>query len=755
MSVQRGVLAWYRRGLVTAVTGTPTAGTARAGLPARLTLNGAAPYSGPVPVQLAGPGDVVALDPAEIRRCEPYDGCSDFEPEYLAYVELASADLPWRFSPLGPVSVPLTDPEHPGPAPGSQTRLAPWLALVVVPQDAAQVTPAAPGGLPILICAGSELPDPSESWAWAHVQVDTSGGVDAATAAGDRSRSVARLLCPRRLESGVAYRALLVPTFAGGLGAVGLDLAGRDPLAPAWDTTGEARLPVYFSFGFSTGEASTFETLARRLRPRGAPPTTGGRTIAVHAPGWGVVGPVGSTVLVQGALRPLGPPTDAPADPALAAQLATAISAGGTGLQLRPPIYGQDYASGRTTVNAAERGWLSELNTDPRRRLAAGLGAWVVAVLQEELVDQAWKQLAAAGSVPSAAADPELAGILTDALYERTASTTAGVLPGTLARSSRAGGPIARTGTALAPALRTMAVTAFGAETAPDAGTPAARFAPDYDDPAHALLAGVCPEWLLPGVGDVAEDSLVVMRTNPAFIEAFLIGLNHALARELAWRRFPLRQGATMVRRFWTSTPGAADNRMRAVGDWDAASGLGTHTPGVDELVLLIRGSLLRRFPTAAIYLAGVGADGTERHVTPSMSASLGPGTAFFGFPVTATEALSPSVASGVSAWWIVLQEAVDHARYGLDGAPTDGSTAILNSWADLDWAHPHVAGHTHLPVDGPLAGVARGLRSAAGGPKAVWGADSAQLAAALTRPAIRVRISVSLWLKTPNKSVV
>lgn len=749
MSVTRTFLAWYRTGLATALAGVPAAGSARADLPASLTMTGTTTLTGHIPVQLAGPGDIAGLDSAEVRRCEPYDGCPDFEPEYLPYVELASADLPWRFSPVGPATSPLPDPEHPAAAPATQQRLTPWLALVVVSADQVSVAAAAPGKLPVLTCPASELPDSAETWAWAHVHVSTTDGADPVAAAGDPTRSLARLVCPRHLAAGTAYHAFLVPTFAAGAAAGGAGTRGADPLGPAWTGTGQVSLPVYFSYSFTTGQVGTFETLARRLRPHAAPAAAAGRTIAVDAPGWDVVGAPGATVVMQGALRPVpgaGSPAEPPPDPAYAAKLATAISITGTGLQLRPPVYGQDYAGGTSVVQATAPGWLTALNTDPRRRLAAGLGAWAVSVLRDDLADRAWQQLADAGLAQPTAADPDLAGALGGSLATRTAGTAAAALPTALARLSRVGGPIARTGTATAH-------TALAPGTPQPAGPAPSRFTPVFDDTAYTYLAAVSPEWLLPGAGDIPDDSIVVMQTNPAFTEAYLIGLNHRLARELAWRRFPLDPTGTMFRRFWAAAPGAADAAVMPVSQWDASSALGDHSPAADQLVLLVRGAILRRFPTAAVYLSGAQPDGTERHLTPSMAATLGAGTTFFGFAITPDQALHPTPDTGVTAWSVVLQESVEHVRYGLGDGPGDDSTATVRGWQDLDWANPHAAGHANLPVAGPLAGLSRPLTATAGpvtAPTSTWGADSGQLAAALTRPAYRVRIPVDLWLTPP-----
>lgn len=290
---------------------------------------------------------------------------------------------------------------------------------------------------------------------------------------------------------------------------------------------------------------------------------------------------------------------------------------------------------------------------------------------------------------------------------------------------------------------------------APSPATPAAPrvvFSPTFDLAAYELLRAVAPEWLLPGAADIPDESVVLLRTNPRFAEAFLIGLNHALARELVWRRFPLDTTGTMVSRFWATAPGATDGAVPPISTWDPASGLGGHSPDADELVLLIRGTLLRRFPTASVYLSGIRSDGTERQLAPRLAGSYGPGTAVFGFPLTPAEALHPTqgTADSVRSWSVVLQEASTHTRLGAD--ETDGPVPAgpPATWQDLSWGQEHLRGHDHVPVAGPLDGVTRPLWDA-GQPVAArgatWGVDAGQLAAILQRPAFRVRIPVSLWL--------
>ncbi|MDM7853879.1 hypothetical protein [Cellulomonas alba] len=863
MSNARTFWSWHRRGLGSALAGAPASGS-RAQLPARLALGTA--HAADVPVDLLGPGDVSGVEAAQVVRSEPADGASGFPPSELAYLELRDADLPWRFSPLGPTTASLPDPEQTAPA-AAQQRVQPWLALVVVTAADAEVSSGS-DGLRTLTCDAADLPPSGETWAWAHVQLVGTPAGPTGDALSDPDQAFARLVCPTRLVADQQYVAALVPTFAASLAAVGLPLhPGAGPLDAAWPATGPVTLPAYHVWSFGTGDPGTFETLARRLRPRGAPAAASGVPLRLDGAGWGATAPAGRTVVMQGALRPVGGSHEAPVDATFAASLAHAVSASGTGLELRPPLYGQDYAGGATRVDATGAGWFDQLNTDARRRLAAGLAAWAVAVEQEDLCDRAWQQLADAGV--QAPAD-QVAQTVADALaarhgvggaaggggggatlaatpatsvaalgasaaslsaafaritagraaaFGRPVETSVGVpavgVPAvavspsaaaagggpTIARLLRSGGPLARLGLGTLPAAASRVVTAdraaveaagtaapavasaglvaaglgeaglvaaglgeaglvaaglgeagHAAAAPTAAGLPAPptqRFAPTFPDAGLDALQGTAPEWILPGLDDLPDDSVLLVQTNPAFVEAFLVGLNHALARELQWRRYPLDATATMFRTFWPATTATAPDAIPPVAGWDAASDLGSHTAaGGGDLVLVLRGALLRRFPTATVYLSGQVAGGTEQVVRPTIETYVGKDTTLVGFPMTAGQVLHPATAGQV--WSVVLQESVLHTRFGVDDAPDGGGTATLRTWQDLDWGHPQLAGSPVVRVAGPLLGVGRpsGPTTPLGAPpRVVWGADSASVAAALTRAPVRVRIPVSLWL--------
>jgi hypothetical protein len=732
----RTFLPWYRLGYAAALQAPPPAGAARAPVPATVTLRDAGRVD--VPIELAGPGDVVGLDPREILRTEPFDGCADFEPSYFPYVELASPDLPWRFTPEGPRTAALPQPPG-GPGSGTQQRVAPWIALVVVPAEAATLTPAAAGGLAVLRCDADELPDAGEAWAWAHVQVSHDATQSLSDALATPGSAVARLLCPRRLDAGIEYLACLIPTFAAGRSALLAGGAGGNPLGPAWSGSGPVELPVYHHWSFRTGDDGSFEAVVRRLRPRPIPAGTGGRDLAIGAPGWGATAAAATaTVRMQGALRPVGVTEPDAGDQVLAESLRAVVSTSGAGLELRPPLYGQDYQHGVTAIAAHASGWLAELNTDPRRRVAAGLGSIVVAVRQEDLADSAWKQLAAQGADTRQQVDPALADAVLGSLADRHPAL-APAAPA-MSRLLRAGGPFA-VGAPSAPADTAPASVVTLAAPAGDGPGPTGGFAPRFDEAGYALLRSVAPEWLLPELSELPTDTVALAQTNGAFVESFMVGLNHALARELTWRRFPVRSDGTFFDQFWSGA------ELPPIVAWNATDPLGSHGGPDDRLVLLVRGALLRRFPTAQIFLSAPAPPGgaTEQRLRPAFSGRIGLDCAFFGFPLTAEQAL----ADGAN-WSVVVQEALDHARFGVDDPPVGGGTTPLNSWQDLDWVHPHLAGHTHVPVAGPLSGVSRPAAHASP-TSAVWGLDAANLAVAVLQPAFQVRIPVALWLRVPQ----
>ncbi|MCU4751580.1 hypothetical protein OB919_06245 [Halobacteria archaeon AArc-curdl1] len=345
-----------------------------------------------VDVHVYGPGDVTAIDERQIVRREPEPDTDAYPPRQFPVVEFDRPDLPWLFSPQRA---------------DDDGKLLPWICLVVVDRDARGVSYEAlgPGSLPVLETPVSELPDPSEAWAWAHAQhlggPSNTGEIPAIAAESVHSR--ARLLSPRNLESHTRYRACVVPVFEPGRQA-GLGQDPEDEVTLAWGKEGSVRLPVYDSWTFTTAPDGDFISLATDLEPVVLGPDIGKRTVDVSAPGPTTLKQPGdgeeSTVGLEGALQsPAAAAVDDPYDPELEDALrsllnrATAFDEELPEDIVSPPLYGRWHANRSIVESAgADAHWFDSLNADPRYRLAAGFGTMVVQAEQEPLMASAWDQ---------------------------------------------------------------------------------------------------------------------------------------------------------------------------------------------------------------------------------------------------------------------------------------------------------------------------------------------------------------------------
>src|SRR5918999_3180066 len=257
-------LPWLRRGIATKIIEDP-GGAARASIEVRLRIDGT-PRSGDTTlteevghdVQLYGPGDVIGVDPRAIVRTEPRDWVTNFDPNYLAFVEFYEEDYCWRYSPAAPNT--------------TTGRLAPWLALIVLTEEEFEDAGMPPGRpLPFITVDDlAILPPPDQLGAFAHVHVNreiTDGHVAtndmddvlprlAITLGENPDLACSRLMCPRRLDPVVAYHAFLVPAFeTGRLAGLGLSPGGAPGALHSCWTPYSGRpepgnIPIYHRWSF-------------------------------------------------------------------------------------------------------------------------------------------------------------------------------------------------------------------------------------------------------------------------------------------------------------------------------------------------------------------------------------------------------------------------------------------------------------------------------------------------------------------------
>ncbi len=401
-------LPWLRRGIVNQLT-SPAVG-ARAKLDVGLTINNPANEVTKT-VSLIGPGDVTGINQQMIVRTEPRNFITDFEPNYLAFLEFYDEDFPWRYTPDLP----------------QNHRLMPWIFVVVLKETEFGNVNVGNRPLPAIKIKADRndiLPPPEEAWAWAHTHLNATLAYAAATKVPDLTqltdllqqspdRGVSRLMCPRHLEPNTAYHAFVIPTFEIGRKAgLGEPVNDADPaLAFSWNLneTGEKDFPVYFRWFFRTGAGGDFESLVRLLQPRDMDNRVGIRDMDVQAPGFGM-GAVtvnsDNTVGLEGAL--LAPTTvrkpkirlDEASDfpekiqPILNLPAKIKEMDPNTDPVVTPPLYGQWHAlADQLILQANQQNWFHELNQDPRYRAPAGMGTLIVQKNQERYMKKAWEQV--------------------------------------------------------------------------------------------------------------------------------------------------------------------------------------------------------------------------------------------------------------------------------------------------------------------------------------------------------------------------
>jgi hypothetical protein len=264
---------------------------------------------------------------------------------------------------------------------------------------------------------------------------------------------------------------------------------------------------------------------------------------------------------------------------------------------------------------------------------------------------------------------------------------------------------------------------------------------PVFDLPTYQALLDLSVDLFVPNLGMIPPNTITLLETNQEFIEAYLVGLNHELAAELLWREYPTDQRGTPFRQFWDvrtalpkqgETPDQRRERLydiKPIHQWPKTNKLGENdnrdagTTQENELVLLIRGELLKKYPNAAIYAQKAdwqpGPDGqpdptqerdpvelsnppTRDQVRlPIYEAKVDPDITLLGFDLTAHDALGQP-APGDAGWFFVLKERPGDPRFGLD----EGPSTRVEVWNDLSWPDVDPTGQGFITLDGATPAV-------------------------------------------------
>ncbi|MDX6505062.1 MAG: hypothetical protein QOE29_2187, partial [Gaiellaceae bacterium] len=196
-----------------------------------------------------------------------------------------------------------------------------------------------------------------------------------------------------------------------------------------------------------------------------------------------------------------------------------------------------------------------------------------------------------------------------------------------------------------------------------------------------------------------------------AFIESYMVGLNHEMGRELLWRGFPTDQRGTVFARFWdrrgsveTATAPVPEKDIPPIHGWrDAqlaptALGANMSHAGKELVVLLIRGDLLHRYPRATIYVQRArwqrdtagdivfendlalrepvplpdDAAWEQDARFPAFRGGVGADISFLGFALTREKVrgvdgsrATPRTRDDKAGWYVVFQEQPTEPRFG------------------------------------------------------------------------------------------
>lgn len=245
---------------------------------------------------------------------------------------------------------------------------------------------------------------------------------------------------------------------------------------------------------------------------------------------------------------------------------------------------------------------------------------------------------------------------------------------------------------------------------------------PKFDRPMFDALKELDLGFVLPGIDELGDNVMGLLELNYDVIEAYMVGVNHEMARELMWRGYPTDTRATFFRQFFDisgyvpapQTPAQREalyDLTSPLHTWAGTDELGEHVRGQNAsstLILALRGELFRRYPDTLLYMVPA-----FWHTLPDMTqvrrpdysnvnntakfayfrATIEPDLLLFWFDIDKLDAIGQATpGSNDPGYFFVLQESMTGTRFGLDEFEGEVPPDVLASWRELTWAHLDLA---------------------------------------------------------------
>jgi hypothetical protein len=272
--------------------------------------------------------------------------------------------------------------------------------------------------------------------------------------------------------------------------------------------------------------------------------------------------------------------------------------------------------------------------------------------------------------------------------------------------------------------------------------------APSFGQPMFETLADLAPEFVLPGIDAVPPNTVALVQPNPRFVEAFMVGLNHEMTRELLWREFPTSREATYFQQFWRERGDSGSPELPPIRDWPTANSLGATSPAANLVLLLVHSDLLRRFPNATICVEHASSatprmpDGQEKQ--PLFRINLRPGLCLVAFDLPLSQFQGTD---GGTGWYFVVQEHPGEPRFGFLAPDAAQYNADPPSWGACTWSNlaPNAAALDGMTYVGATWPRANGSLTRDG---LTWGpaSDAAVGASILLRDPLRIAMHGSMF---------
>ena len=203
---------------------------------------------------------------------------------------------------------------------------------------------------------------------------------------------------------------------------------------------------------------------------------------------------------------------------------------------------------------------------------------------------------------------------------------------------------------------------------------------PFFPEPTYYYLKMLSDKFIIPGLEEIAPETVAMFTSNPQFTEAFLCGMNTEMGSELQWREYPTDRRGSYFRKFWDSESsveaitGGRFFDVRPLHLWDSRLGE-NHLEGKGNLLIFaIHSKLLKLYPSTRIYLnkavlkneSGTEVTFAKERKDPVMETFIREDLLLVGFDISLTEALGDPNSKN-HGYMLTFEQDIDDLEFQYD----------------------------------------------------------------------------------------